>query len=189
LTNLNFEFETLKNLAYNFYPQNLSPDEEDYHNSPEFLSLIKILGKPHPLNNSLKNIFQNKVGAKFEYCTHETFLDRAFNWQYYEVKEGQIATVSVFISKIIPYYIIKNLIVKTDINSNWLSLPETNPSPSPHIQKISQRTDAVLSGTLNLKNVPLKYENALIENIEFQEIRNGKFTFFNAFFLDQYLIK
>lgn len=189
MTNFNFEFETLKNLAYNFYPQHLSPEEEDYHNSPEFKALIKVLGKPHQVNSSLKNIFQDKVDAIFEDCTHETFLDRAFNWQYYEVKEGQIATVSVYISKIIPYYIIKNLIVKTDIKSNWLSLPKINQSPSSHVQNISQRTDTVLTKTLNLKKVPHTYENTIIENIEFQEIRKGKFTFFNAFFLDQYFIK
>lgn len=159
MPDLNFELETLKNLAYKFYPQNLSPDEEAYHKSPEIKTLLKILSLPNKANLQLEALFPDEVQVDFLNCTHETFLDRAFNGQYHKISPGQIETVSLYISKIIPYYTIKNLKVLTNRQSNWINHPTLNPNPSLKIQSITEKIDHLVSKKLNLKNLPIEYED------------------------------
>lgn len=188
MPDLNFELETLKNLAYNFYPKNLSPNEEAYHQSQEFKALLNILSLPNKANLHLEELLKDEIQVNFVNCTHQTFLDWAFNWQFH-LSPGQIETVSLYIIKIIPFYTIKNLKVLTNRQSNWIKHPTVNFNPSLKIKSITDKTDLFVSSKLNLKKLPDEYEDFLLENIEFQEIRNGKFTIFNAYFLDEYFIK
>ncbi len=76
MINQNLEPELLKNLAFNFYPKNLSPENnfEAYLNSPEFESLVKILSVPNSINDNLNLILQDAIEVNFEHCTHDSFL-------------------------------------------------------------------------------------------------------------------
>lgn len=186
----------LENIAYLFYPKDIDAmkQKEVYINSYEYKTLTKSIVNTDNKNSSSINFskYKEKVIIQLNHLnfldgTLLHWLDRAYNYQFYMVKNNKIYSLCINISLLIPYYTIYAL--EVDINPNtskWENYPReiekiANSTFKKEILELSRLTEEYLGYSL----FPEKLINVIIEDISFQDIKKEKFTFFNAFFLNE----
>lgn len=180
---------------YNLYPKEISPlwDIEKYRNQSEHKTLVELISKkeifPEEKKEKLIDDLKNLYNLKVEDFSLFSWNDRAYNLQSLLSREELVCNVlCINISVIIPSYTI--YILKTErenMEEFKLKYPPTlNDSLLEKYSDLIGSVESLLENQYNLKKFPNNLKDKIISNVGFQDIGIGKFTFFNAFFLDSY---
>lgn len=177
------------------YPKDISHfrDKENYISSQEYKKLLSLISSRRTFPDSQKEKLINELkirkNTNFSDFSLFSWNDRAHNIQTVLKSDGLISVIlCVNISIIIPYYTIYTLkIERESINEMKRKYPpviETN-----FLNEFSELVNVIrliLENRYKLKKFPDEFLNQIIEDLSFQDIEIGNFTFFNAFFLDTY---
>ena len=183
----------LKNLVYLLYPRNLSFDSENsvYVASEEYLRLNQIIRK---FDSEVKSAFSKDILKEFEddytlkHFTDNTLFnwgDRCMTFNVAIIEDGEMYTISLLMSVVIPYYVVR-CTKKKDISLFYSELQLAE------IAKANQETRKISEIINKLQNViedkflynkfPDKMLGLVVEDVSFQEAGVGHFNLFNAFF-------
>ncbi len=189
--NLDYFFEQV----YYYYPKNISSitNSNEYINSKEYKRLsLKLKGEDYKkkdiekLKKNIEVIHKTKI---FDY-TIPTWEDRCLNLQFLLKTENSIEKKTILcinISKLIPFFVIYILEVEFDEIQNRLKyLPRRNYNKEKFdFKKNVESVKQIVYSNLNSHNeFPSELLYRKLENVNFQDIKMGDFTFFNAFFLN-----
>jgi len=180
----------LINLAYLFYPKKICSQTEEYEymESKEHKRLLEIikhfemnkslyfdLEKTFKKDSSLKNIRDMSL---FDY------KDRALTFHLTVVEEGELFTVTLYLSVLIPFYIIKIQKNKIELIFSEMEIikMKNEKSDTRKIKELVQDISSLVETTMLYSKFPEGLSDQIIEDISFQEIPFGRFTMFNAFF-------
>ncbi|WP_294962638.1 hypothetical protein [uncultured Flavobacterium sp.] len=185
--------KVLKNLVYLLYPRNLSFDRENsaYIASEEYLRLSQIIRK---FDSEIKDTFSKDILKEFEddytlkhFADNTLFSwgDRCMTFNVAIIEDGEMYTISLLLSVVIPYYVVR-CTKKKDISFFYSALQLAE------IAKANQETRKIGEIINKLQNViedkflynkfPDKILGLVVEDVSFQEAGFGHFNLFNAFF-------
>ncbi|BDU24960.1 hypothetical protein [Flavobacterium sp. GSB-24] len=182
----------LKNLVYTFYPKNISfeKEREKYIASTEYTNLATILNK---FEKEYKEVFSKKILSEFQNdYTLKNFQDftlfnygdkcMTFNFTY--IENGQLYTVSLLISVIIPYYAIKvqKNIIELFHSENRIAEIEKANNEVRTLKEIIIDLEQIVESRFLYNKFPNEMLNIIVDDICFQEAGFGYFKLFNAFF-------
>jgi len=183
----------LENIVYKYYPKNVDSflNRELYHNTNEYKNLIS---KINDNKNKIKDIEEvilnlKKIDSSFKFDDFTLFewFDRCYNFQMSKITDNFFVSVNINISLISNFYIVYiksnkvNDLNRFDSVSNRNSFLETNVHKD-LINIISK----LIEDKLFYTKFPAEYVDKVIPDINFQDIEMGKFTFYNAFFLNEF---
>ncbi len=191
---LNYEQE-----AYTLYPKNIcaTDDHDSYLNSKENKELkfrLSDENKRYGKNNinivitSVENRFQTKILDH----TVPSYSDRCFNWQFVlntNDSDTEKNIMCINISKVLPVFIVYILEVEYCPEKKRLKyFPRRNKilENDNYISEIQDVKMILTNSSLGVVEFPDKRLTEVIETINFQDIPMGKFTYFNAFFLNEF---
>ena len=189
-------------IAYSYFPKGVDNllDYEGYINSLEF----------RKLSNHCNVLLQKEEAGEFdEFYSSIKLLDtsknfhivnlfhvgdRAFNLQLAELKGSKHYSICLNVSTIVPYYTV--YVLETDVSHALVppvdflrpgyKLPVRNREMEQYYAQILQSMALIVESTFGVKQFPENLLDAIIPDISFDTVGFGTFTFFNAFFLDQY---
>jgi hypothetical protein len=164
------EKTTLREIAYQYYPKKVNSlsQKELYINTSEFKKLESVINRFKRERTpkfffEIKESLQNNFSVDLIDITAFEHFDRSHCFQL--INKNSVL-VNVYISFIVPCYAIKKN-PNAVYNKNWDRII------SHHIEE-----------KLNFTKFSNILEDEIIEDISFQDIKEGEFTFFNAFFSD-----
>ena len=185
----------LRNLAYIYYPQNVDAvgEQEIYFNSSEFKNLDNVIASfKNDFSYSKLDDYKEKIShlsedIKFVDATLFDWLDRAYNFQLYKIINNKAYSLCINISVLIPFYTCYSLELEIDEKTGaWLGHPKENESVKEnYFKKEVSELSKMTSDDLGISLFPKEIENKILKGISFQDIKEGDFTFFNAFFLNE----
>ena len=185
----------LRNLAYIYYPQNVDAvgEQEIYLNSSEFKNLNNVIASfKNDFSYSKLDDYKEKIShlsedIKFVDATLFDWLDRAYNFQLYKIINNKAYSLCINISVLIPFYTCYSLELEIDEKTGaWLGHPKENESVKEnYFKKEVSELSKMTSDDLGISLFPKEIENKILKGISFQDIKEGDFTFFNAFFLNE----
>ncbi len=180
--------ELLK-IAYQYYPKmDAIKSKEKYIRTKEYKNLEKILMKKNEIPNTLYQFLNPKYDI-VKNLTSKTLKDRCLNYQIYFKKENKFDILVINVSFLAPYFTIYILEVESKGGIMWKNLPRRNFHKEQYLYSNEiNEISLFLQIKLNLLKFPEKHLNKTIPNINFQDIELGRFTFFNAFFINEYTI-
>lgn len=188
--------EILKNISKLYFPSQISElDEIDrYNNSIEHQNLCRVLTtfeNKHRNERSYDDIIEDFkcINKKmvFHDVTNFNACDRSFNFQLTKLDGNNLHSICLNISIIIPYFTIYLLdTVVDESRTRWVEKPVENKfleSLYPdEIAKISE----LVEKSCKINKFPSELLKCKLPEINRGFIKFGDFTFFNAFFLDEY---
>ena len=184
----------LKNIAYQYYPKGLSSleDYEQYIQSKEFLNLSTVIN--NQLSNKdykesrkhlLKRFKEFRNIQQIEDVTIEKH-DRCLSFEIEIIEGNKLIKICLSISMLIPYYLI--YVLKNDIELKpkyiWLNHPKRNPESEIRFESEINLLSKIVEEEMNFNKFPEHLIQAVVPDINYVDIEMGKFTYFNAFFLD-----
>jgi hypothetical protein len=182
----------LTSLVYLFYPRKICSrtQEDKYYNSDEHNRLIDIIKHFYSIENQNNN---TELLEEFEKdCTLKNFRivslmdwqDRAITYNLFIIEDDELYTVSLYLSILVPYYVIK--VQKNKIKllfSNFeIAQMKNNNLESRKIRDLIIDIASIVESKTLYQKFPEELMNIIIEDVSFQEIGIGKFNMFNAFF-------
>lgn len=186
---------TLRKIAYQYYPKNVDAlnEQKKYLNSVEFQNLKNIIFSfkndfsSFELNDYKKNISNLSNDIKFVDATLFDWLDRAYNFQLYKIINNKIYSLCINISFLVPFFTYYTLELEIDkVTGVWKSYPKENENiKEKYFKKEVLDLYKMTVECLGLSLFPKEIENKILEDISFQDIKEGELTFFNAFFLNE----
>ncbi|OYQ43692.1 hypothetical protein CHU92_03090 [Flavobacterium cyanobacteriorum] len=191
----------LLNTAYKYFPKGIdnSTQVELFMNSAEIKMLFNLCIKEQKrkeagdYTNFIQNIRQIDLSKHFFDATHFHLNDRAHNLQLAELINNKLYSVCLNVSIIVPFYI--TYVLEIDISypgDNYrfpkISKPVRNLEAEKKYQPIMDAMAALTESFFSVTPFPEEKLHTIIPDISLETIRPGKFTFFNAFFLDDYYI-
>lgn len=187
------DLENFKKIVYKYYPKNIcaSKDKLFYEKTEEFILITKIINdiSIHFDIKLFKINLEEKIKQKVFDFTLFSWYDRSYNIQFrIGNKNSKSFIFCINISVLIPYYICYILEVEKDEELNRLKFPPRRNfiiENSIFKNKIEMVKSFIEENT-TLMEFPESILYNKINNINFQDIEMGNFTFFNAFFLNEY---
>jgi|GEM_PF-6561396 len=193
--------EYLTEVAYQYFPRGVNEIShlQDYITSPEFISLsnkcndAKISyenGDFKPFYDEIKLLDTSK---NFYDSTFFHLNDRAHNLQFAELRGTKYYSICLYISIIIPCFTL--YVLETDISHalvepvNFLRpgyKPLRNKEMEKYYRPLTDQMIAVCRKYFDITEFPEQLIDTVVPDINYQTIPFGKFTFFNAFFHDNY---
>lgn len=188
--------EILKNISNSNYPDNISElnELEKYNESCEHRNLCKILTSfenTHRnqgyINEFIKEFKAVNLTMHFHDATLFNSCDRAFNLQLTQMNGNHLHSICLNISVLCPFFTCYVLDTLVDLeNVKWIKKPYKNEELENvyaiEIDKIIVLTERMFKIT----KFPIELLNYKLPKISRAFIPFGEFTFFNAFFLDEY---
>lgn len=182
----------LTNKIYKFYPKNINSilDEDSYITSKEYKKLLKTIQNeinspsinPHfveKLNN-----FSNEI--RFDNFTLFDWLDRSYNFHLSYIENNKLIVFHIEISVLIPFFNLYVTINEIDKKGNYIELPKLiRENSNPKILDSYKKLMNLIIENTNLKIFPNELSNIIIDDVSFQDIEFGKFTIYNAYFLNK----
>ncbi|WP_278022285.1 hypothetical protein [Flavobacterium ginsengisoli] len=184
--------KVLKNLIYIFYPRNISfeREQEKYFVSDQYRRLNQTLKtfesdfKEVCSKNILEQFEDDYTLKNFQDHTLFEFGDKCLTFNFGIIEDGELYTVSLLISVLAPYYIIKcqkNIIELVFSKDRIAELEATN-FEQRKLKEIILKLENIVEEKLYYNKFPDKMLNYVMEDISFQEADFGYFNMFNAFF-------
>ncbi|WP_264532280.1 hypothetical protein [Flavobacterium sp. N502540] len=184
--------KVLKNVVYLFYPRNICAftEKDIYFISEEYKRLFQTI---NDFNSEEGKVFRKRIVAEFEHDytlnklnDHTLFDlgDRCMTFNVSIIEDGELYTISLFISIIVPYYVIKvqkNIIDLYFSKSEITNLEEKNIERRT-INELVMDIETVIEDKFLYKKFPKEILNSVVEDISFQDTEFGCFTMFIAFF-------
>jgi len=197
--------DSLFNIAYNYFPKGINSVDQPglYYESNEIQLLTKVFNENFERQqkggfDSFYNALQ-LVAPEMHLHKNGLYIpnERAHNIHLTQLKETTLYSICLNISIIAPFYTL--YVLETNIAHllkkpiDFLNAPQLNTFRNkqkeieyqPTLDKIAQLT----AQTFSAKLFPEELLEIVIPDINHDMIAMGKFTMFNAFFLDQYNLR
>lgn len=184
----------LKNIAYMYYPMGLcsSKDYDKYILSNEFKVLSETINELlydkdyQNLRKQLLNEFKRYVSIQEISDVTLEGHDRCLTFEIEIIEGDNLIKICLNISLLIPYYFI--YVLKNDIELQptyrWLNHPKRNKESEVRFDKELKLLENIIKEKINFNKFPENLIEMVIPEITYVDIEMGKFTYFNAFFLD-----
>ncbi|PIF32858.1 hypothetical protein CLU81_3418 [Flavobacterium sp. 9] len=187
--------EVLKNLAYLYYPKNICPwnQKELYLETVEYKRLEKVIDlfnsdENQKLSNTIKTEFdKDEVLKDFQDFSRLDLQDRCYTFFLNIVEGGELCSITLYLSVLLPYYVIDIIIHKKQMivpRSKIEELEKENIDPR-KIKDLVLEIENIVEKKLLYSKFPKEILNDKFEDISFQDSYLGKFKMFNAFFNNQ----
>ena len=187
--------KVLENIAHLFYPKNICPwtEREKYIVSEEYKRLSSIIDSfernKEQFSDMLKAEFDKDATLKDfqDLSQFDSMEDRCFTFLLTLVEEGELKSINLNISILIPYYVIQTITHKKQIliPQSKIDEIESNKLESRKIDEIVLEVEKIVENKLCYQKFPRELLNIIIEDIAFQDSYLGEFKTFNAFFNNQ----
>ncbi len=181
------KYDYLLNMAYEFYPKGIDSidDKAKYLLSKEYAKLNKTIKyhSEYPNDPSLDvflSIFK-KIGKEmiFSDATWFNWQDRCYTFELREKRGNNIYTIRFYKSILVPYFFLKTFKIKMHKNKKeYFELSHDSVYDKKKIAEIKKAAKDILL----VDEFDSTIAKNIIEDINFEDIRLGKFTLFNAFF-------
>jgi hypothetical protein len=184
----------LKNIAYIYYPLRLCSLKEydQYTQSDEFKILSgtinrQLLDKDYQnLRKQLLNEFKKNESIQSISDVTLEGHDRCLTFQIEIIESNSLIKICLNVSLLIPYYFI--YVLKNDIELEptyrWLNHPKRNRESEVKFDEELKLLEDIIKEKINFNKFPEYLIQMTIPEITYVDIELGKFTYFNAFFLD-----
>lgn len=184
--------KVLKNLVYLLYPRNICSytEKDKYFTSEEYKRLNQIINQFESKDgNVFKETFLNEFKKDHtlkKFADHSLLNggDRCMTFNVTFIEDGELYTISLFISVIVPYYVIdvrKNMIELYFSELQIEELEKQN-TETRKIKEIVFDIETVIEEKFLYKKFPIKILNSVVDDISFEDSEFGYFTLYNAFF-------
>ncbi|UWY26618.1 hypothetical protein N4T20_12925 [Flavobacterium sp. TR2] len=184
--------EVLKNIAYLYYPKNICPwpQKELYFETVEYKRLKTVVqyfnsNVNKETRNSIKKEFnKDPVLRDFEDFSRLDCEDRCYTFFLNVVEGGELCSITLYLSILVPYYIIDTLVHKEQMiipKSRIEELEKENLDPR-KIKDLVLEVENIVEKKLLYSKFPREIANNKFEDISFQDSYLGEFRMFNAFF-------
>ncbi|MFB9107046.1 hypothetical protein [Flavobacterium gyeonganense] len=184
--------KVLKNLVYLLYPRNICAytEKDKYFISEENKRLNQII---NDFDSRDGKVFRETILKEFEKdYTLKGFRDfsllnegdRCLTFNVTIIEDGELYTISLFISIILPYYVInvqKNIIELWFSKSKIAELQKEN-TETRKLNELVLNIETIIENKFLYKKFPGKLLNSVINDISFEDSIFGHFTMYNAFF-------
>jgi hypothetical protein len=184
--------KVLKNLVYLFYPQNICAynEKDKYFISEEYKRLTQVINdfdteEGKAVREAIIKEFENDYTLKnINDYTLFSSSDRCMTFNLSIIENGELYTISLFISILIPYYVIKvqKNIIDLYFSKEEIAKLEKENTETRTINELAVDIEAVIEDKYFYKKFPEKMFNSVIDNLSFQDSEFGCFTMYNAFF-------
>lgn len=189
--------EVLKNLAYLYYPKNICPwnQKEQYLETEEYKRLEQVIDlfnsdENQKLRDTIKIEFnKDKVFKDFQDLSRLDSQDRCYAFFLGIVEGGEFCSINLYLSVLVPYYVIDIIIHKGQIiipRSKIEELEKENVDPR-KIKDLVLEIENIVEKKLLYSKFPKEILNYKFEDISFQDSYLGEFKMFNAFFNNQFI--
>lgn len=188
--------KVLENIAYLYYPKNICSwtEKEKYFASEEYKRLRSLIDsfdteESHKLRKVLTNEFEQDYTLKgFQDFSHlDHWEDRCLTFFLNVIENGELKSISLYISFLVPYYVIQTITHKNQIviPQSKIDELEKNSSETRKIDELVSVVENIVETKLSYQKFPKELMNVVIEDITFQDSYLGEFKMFNAFFNNQ----
>lgn len=189
--------EVLKNLAYLYYPKNICPwnQKEQYLETVEYKRLEQVIDlfssdENQKLRNAIKAEFDKDLVFKdFQDFSRLDWQDRCYTFLLSIVEGGELCSITLYLSVLVPYYVIDIIIHKEQMiipRSKIEELEKENVDPR-KIKDLVLEIEDIVEKKLLYSKFPKEILNHKFEDISFQDSYLGEFKMFNAFFNNQFI--
>lgn len=188
--------------AYRYFPQSIHSilDIELYMTTPEFTRLANLCSLMERRQEEGEfNDFYNEIKClnnpdNFRVVQRFSANDRCHNLHFVERRGTILHSLCLNVSTVVPYY--TTYVTEWDIKEKLQAPPDPFRMTSDYPKKaliVSEEDKAVLDkmakvaeSTFGCKPFPEDLLTEIIPDVNIETIKMGEFTFFNAFFLDDY---
>src|SRR5690606_18905243 len=188
--------------AYRYFPRSIHSilDIELYMTTTEFTRLANLCdlmdrrqeeGEFSDFYNEIKSV---NNPDNFRVVQRFSANDRCHNLHFVERRGTILHSLCLNVSTVVPYY--TTYVIEWDIKEKLQDLPDSFRITSDYPKKaviVNEEDKAVLDkmakvaeNTFGYKAFPEDLLTEIIPDINIETIKMGEFTFFNAFFLDDY---
>ncbi|WP_034040589.1 hypothetical protein [Wocania ichthyoenteri] len=184
-------------IVYRYYPRQIESGSHQYHFSPEYIRLKKLIGnatKENLITKKLKRFLFDYIKKNKNLSVQDYTLfvseDRCYNIQLINdnYEKNIMHSICINISLLIPYYTIHVLETKrSEDYKKRISNPKRKVElEEKNYKEIIHSIKEFLNTNLNLTPFPHRLLFKIIPDISFQNSGFKKFSFYNAFFLDDF---
>lgn len=185
--------DVLRNLAYLFYPKNICPwdEKEVYLQTLEYKRLKEIIDsfdsdENLKIRDTIKKEFKDDLILRdFEdFSRLDSNEDRCFTFFLNIFEGGELLSISLHISILLPYYAIRRGWHHAEpwFTKERIEELERENLDSRKLEDLILDIETIVEEKLFYKKIPLSVMNTIIDDASFGDIRLGDFTMFNAFF-------
>lgn len=183
--------EIYRNIGYLYFPKDIDSitQKNEYVQTSEYKRLLELT--LYFLNNNnldeVLKMIREILNFDFKDISMLNWQDRCFTLEYVELEENKLYRTIVYMSIIIPVYYVE--VLENEINHEtkmWKTSPVKvklleNEKFKNNLFKVSQ----LLESKFFYTKFPSYLINENIDDLTFQDIRKGDFTFFNLFFTNE----
>jgi hypothetical protein len=184
--------DVLKKIAYLYYPKNICPwtQKELYLETLEYKRLKTLIEyfdseENQKLRNSIRVEFDKDLVLRgFEDFSRLDWEDRCYTFFLNIVEGGELCSITLHLSILIPYYVIETVIHKNQMiisKSRIEELEKENLDPR-KMKDLVLDIKSIVETKLLYQEFPEILIHSVIEDISFQDIYLGHFKMYNAFF-------
>lgn len=187
--------EVLKNLAYLYYPKNICPwtQKEQYLETVEYKRLKELIehfdsDDNQAIRNIIKTEFEKDLVLKdFEDFSRLDWQDRCYTFFLNVIEDGELCSITLYLSILVPYYVIDNVIHKEQmvIPKSRIEELQREKLDSRKIKDLVLDIENLVEKKFLYSKFPKEILNNKFEDISFQDSYLGEFKMFNAFFNNQ----
>lgn len=187
--------EVLTNLAYLYYPKNICPLNQKalYLESVEYKRLEKVIDlfnsdENQKIRSTIMAEFDKDLVLKdFQDFSRLDLQDRCYIFFLNIVEGGELCSIALHLSILIPYYVIETTIHTKQmiISKSRIEELERENLDSRKIEALALEVENIVEKKLLYSKFPKKIWNDKMEDISFQDSYLGEFKMFNAFFNNQ----
>lgn len=189
--------EVLKKLAYLYYPKNICPwnQKEQYLETEEYKRLKGLIEHFDSDNNqkmrdTIKAEFdKDPVLKDFEDFSRLDWQDRCYTFFLNVIENGELCSITLYLSVLVPYYVIDIIIHKKQIviSKSRIEELQSEKLDSRKIKDLVLEVEDIVEKKLLYSKFPKEILNNKFEDISFQYSYLGEFKMFNAFFNNQFI--
>lgn len=188
--------KVLENIASLFYPRNICAwtESDKLVASEEYKRLRSLLDsfdteENHKWRKQLSDEFEKDATLKdVEDRSRLDYIeDRCLTFFWLIVENGELKSITLYISILVPYYVIQTITHKNQmvIPQSKIDELEKNSSETRKIDELVSVIENIVETKLSYQKFPKELMNIVIEDISFQDSYLGEFKMFNAFFNNQ----
>jgi len=184
--------KVLTNLVYLFYPKNVCAftEKDKYLLTEEYKRLKEIIvdfdsEKSKTLQANIIDKFEKDYTLKnFKDASLFDWEDRCLTFNLTIIEDGELYTISLYLSILIPYYVIK---CQKGIIDLWFSKSQIDQlkkdnTETRKINKLILDIETIVKDELLYEKLPTEILSTIIPDVSFQDSIFGHFNIFNAFF-------
>lgn len=187
--------EVLKNIAYLYYPKNICPwtQKEQYLETVEYKRLETLIeyfdsDTNQEIRKNIRLEFDaDPVLKDFEDFSRLDWQDRCYTFFLNVVENGELCSITLYLSILVPYYVIDIIIHKNQmiIPRSRIEELEKENVDSRKMKDLVLEVEDIVEKKLLYSKFPKSILNNKFEDISFQDSYLGEFKMFNAFFNNQ----